>query len=742
VSAAGTASLLLEGHWTSESGGEGHAVFNAEGIRCANCARSIDTTLRRTAGVRSADINVANGRVSVTWDTAHTSLPAILRAVADLGFRPLPLAGESAATIRRDERRTSYKRIGLAGLGSMQVMMYAGGLYTGAFDGIDPRIAEFLKLTCLLFATPVLFYSGAPILRGALQDLRNRVLGMDVTVSIALVLAFAASVVHTLTGQGEVYFDSVVMFVFFLLLGRHAEMVSRHQAASVTDALARALPTQVTRLDSAGHAQQVALAAVAVGDRVRVGSGQIVPFDGTLEDDTALLDEALVTGESVTQRHRRGDRLLGGSVNAGATLTVRVSAVAQDSTLHSLVRLLERAQSERPRIGIAAQRMASWFIVRILVLTVLVAIAWAWFDPSRVLPAVLAVLVATCPCALSLATPVAIAASTSRLARAGVLVTRADAVESLAQVDTLVIDKTGTLTEGEARLVGLDLRPGWQAEAVLPVAAALEAESRHPTASAIRAAAATRAGAQGSPLACSDAREAAGNGIEGTVQGVRWRIGRPEWVAGLAARDAAGWRGDGDIALGNGTGIVALFTIADELRADARATIDSLRGLGLDVQLASGDRDTAVRGAARQLGITAARSRLRPEDKLGIVRELQSNGRRVLMVGDGINDGPVLAAADVSAAMGRGSGIAHAASDLLLLRDSLAALPESIRVARRTLVIIGQNLRWAAAYNLAAVPIAALGFMPPWVAALGMSLSSLLVVANARRLAHADGGAR
>lgn len=742
MSTAGTASLLLEGHWTSESGGEGHAVFNAEGIRCANCARSIDTTLRRTEGVRSADINVANGRVSVTWDTSRTSLPAILRAVADLGFRPLPLAGESAATIRRDERRTSYKRIGLAGLGSMQVMMYAGGLYTGAFDGIDPRIAEFLKLTCLLFATPVLFYSGAPILRGALQDLRNRVLGMDVTVSIALVLAFAASVVNTLTGQGDVYFDSVVMFVFFLLLGRHAEMGSRHQAASVTDALARALPTQVTRLDRTGQAQQVALAAVAVGDRVRVGSGQIVPFDGTLEDDTALLDEALVTGESVTQRHRRGDRLLGGSINAGAALTVRVSAVAQDSTLHSLVRLLERAQSERPRIGIAAQRMASWFIVRILILTVLVALAWAWFDPSRVLPAVLAVLVATCPCALSLATPVAIAASTSRLARAGVLVTRADAVESLAQVDTLVIDKTGTLTEGEARLVGIDLRAGWQSEAALAVAAALEADSRHPTASAIRAAAAIRVPAQGAPLACTDAREVAGNGIEGTLQDVRWRIGRPEWVATLASPDASGWMGDGDIALGNETGIVAVFTIADELRADARGTIDSLRELGLDVQLASGDRDTAVRGAASQLGITAARSRLRPEDKLGLVRELQSNGRRVLMVGDGINDGPVLAAADVSAAMGRGSGIAHAASDLLLLRDSLAALPDSIRVARRTLVIIGQNLRWAAAYNLAAVPIAALGFMPPWVAALGMSLSSLFVVANARRLARVDGSAR
>ncbi|MEZ5458219.1 MAG: cation transporter [Steroidobacteraceae bacterium] len=296
------ASLLLEGHWSSEAGGEGHAVFNAEGIRCANCARSIDTALRRTPGVRSADVNVANGRVSVTWETARTSLPAILRTVADLGFRPLPLAGESAAAVRRDERRASYKRIGLAGLGSMQVMMYAGGLYTGAFDGIDPRIAEFLKLTCLLFATPVLFYSGAPILRGALQDLRNRVLGMDVTVSLALVLAFTASVINTLTGVGDVYFDSVVMFVFFLLLGRHAEMASRHQATSVTDALARALPAQVTRISTAGQTEQVPLAAVGLGDLIRVGSGQIVPFDGTLEDATGLLDEALVTGELATQQ--------------------------------------------------------------------------------------------------------------------------------------------------------------------------------------------------------------------------------------------------------------------------------------------------------------------------------------------------------------------------------------------------------------------------------------------------------
>ncbi len=724
------AALLLEGHWASESGGEGHAVFDAQGIRCANCARSIDTALHRLAGVRSADINVVNSRVSVTWDAAQTSLPAILRTVADLGFRPVPLAGESAALLRRDERRASYKRIGLAGLGSMQVMMYAGGLYTGAFDGIDPRIAEFLKLTCLLFATPVLFYSGAPILRGALQDIRNRVLGMDVTVSLALLLAFLASVVNTLRGSGDVYFDSVVMFIFLLLLGRHAEMNSRHQAANVTDALARALPTQVTRVLAGGATEKVALAAVQVGDLLRVGSGQVVPVDATLEDESALLDEALVTGESMAQRRLRGATLLGGSINAGATLTLRVSQAPQHSTLHTLVRLLERAQSERPRLGMAAQRMASWFIVRILVLTVLVALAWAWFDPSRVLPAVLAVLVATCPCALSLATPVAIAAATSRLARLGVLVTRADAVEGLAQVDTLVLDKTGTVTAGSPELLDVETRPSFSRHQGLAIAAALEAESRHPVAEALRAAAA------GTAVPCRDAHEIAGQGIEGSVDGRRWRIGRAAWVAELTASpDSTAWQPRaGDIVLGDATGAAAAFTVADPLRSDARTAIAALRELGLDVQLASGDRDAAVRNAATQLGVQAARGQLRPEQKLEVVRGLQRDGHRVLMVGDGINDGPVLAAADVSAAMGRGSGIAHAASDLLLLRDSLAALPQSIRVARHTLQIVSQNLRWAAAYNLAAVPLAALGFMPPWIAALGMSLSSLVVVANARRI--------
>ena len=743
MNAAQSGTLVLDGHWASESDGAGHAVFNAEGIRCANCARSIETGLRGMPGVTAAEVNVVNSRVSVTWQAAQTSLAAILRTVAALGFKPLPLVGEAAAASRHAEHRRSLKRIGLAGLGTMQIMMYAGGLYAGAFDGIEPRFAEFLMLTCMLIATPVLFYSGAPILAGALADIRRRVLGMDVTVSLALVLAYAASVINTLRGAGEVYFDSVTMFIFLLLLGRHFEMKSRHQAAGVTDALARSLPATVTRLcadavPGAEPTEKVALSAVRVGDLLRVGSGQVIPVDGVVESGEARVDEALVTGESAAQRRGAGEALLGGSVNLGAALTLRVTQPPHQSTLHHLVRLLERAQSERPRLGLAAQRMAAWFIVRILLLTVLVAAVWAWVDPSRVLPAVLAVLVATCPCALSLATPAAIATATSRLARLGILVTHADAVEGLAQVDTLVLDKTGTLTAGRARLLATQARPGLEASAALAIAATLEQDSHHPIADALREATARR-------LHCRDAEEIAGQGVEGHVAGRLWRIGRPEFVAALASDAAVAqqWNpGAADLVLGNSEGPQASFTISDELRAESRGTVEQLRQLGLSLQIASGDREAAVRHAADALQIPMATSQLRPEQKLAVVRELQNHGHRVLMVGDGINDGPVLAAADVSLAMGRGSSIAHAASDLLLMRDSIDALPDSIRVARRTLQIISQNLRWAAGYNIAAVPLAALGFMPPWIAAIGMSVSSLVVVANARRIAGPLPGVR
>jgi Cu2+-exporting ATPase len=429
--------------------------------------------------------------------------------------------------------------------------------------------------------------------------------------------------------------------------------------------------------------------------------------------------------------------LLGGSINAGAALELEVDAAPHDSTLHALVRMLEHAQAQRPRLGLAAERMASWFIVRVLLLTVAVGIAWTFVDPARAFPAVLAVLVATCPCALSLATPVAIAAATSRLARLGLLVTRSDAIEGLAHVDTVLLDKTGTLTSGATRTLATRTAGLFDAATALAIAAALEQSSKHPLAAAFLPHA--RAGVD-----CADAHEHPGYGVEGTVAGLRWRIGRPDWVAALAGGANAPSTmleplASADVALGDARGLQALFVLSDPLRADAAATVQRLRALGLEPRLASGDRAAPVEQAARALGIDHFEARLRPEEKLARLRALQAAGHRVLMIGDGINDGPVLAAADVSMAMGGGSSIAHAAGDLVLLRESLAVLPEAIGVARRTLAVVRQNLRWAAIYNLAAIPLAALGLMPPWVAALGMSLSSLFVVMNARRLVAAAG---
>jgi Cu2+-exporting ATPase len=329
MTSAVTTPLLLEGHWTSESAGEGHVVFNAEGIHCGNCARAIQRALDELPGVIRADVNVVNSRVSVTWDPTKASLGTILGKVASTGFRPVPLVGESAVAAQRNERRDAQKRIGLAGLASMQLMMYAGGLYAGAFDGIDPHWADILRIACLIIATPVLFYSGAPILAGAIADLRRRVLGMDITVSLALVLAYAASVLNTFRGSGEVYFDSVAMFIFFLLLGRYAEMRGRHQASNVTDALAQALPADVQRIDPAtGAALRTPLAAVRLGDRLRVGSGQVIPVDGSVLEGTALVDESLLTGESAPHRRAVGDLVLGGSINAGATLNMIVTRAA------------------------------------------------------------------------------------------------------------------------------------------------------------------------------------------------------------------------------------------------------------------------------------------------------------------------------------------------------------------------------------------------------------------------------
>jgi Cu2+-exporting ATPase len=595
---------------------------------------------------------------------------------------------------------------------------------------MDESIRHFLRWVSLLITLPVIFYSSLPFFRAAWRDLKRGRPGMDVPVSLAIALAFSISAWYTWRGGGEVYFDSVTMFTFFLLSSRFLEMTARHRAGQISEGLARILPATATRLDRDGREQIVVLAELVPGDQVLIRPGDTVPADGRVLEGNSSVDESLLSGESMPIGKTAGELLVGGSVNVESPLIMRVEKVGSDTVLSSIVRLLDRAQTEKPHVARLADRVAAWFVAGILLIAAGVAVWWWQQDPDRVLPITLAVLVVTCPCALSLATPTAITAATGSLTRLGLLATRGHALETLARATHVVFDKTGTLTYGQLRLVAVRPQRGLDEQRCLEVAAALERGSEHPVGQALRKAA--------SGLLKAEAlQNTPGKGIEGYVEGVRYRLGKPEFVAALSHTFLAIEERDPAVslvALGDEHHLLAWFQFADALRPDAAETVASLRNMGLEVLLLSGDRPDSVATIARQLGIQVAEGGLLPADKLARIKVLQAQGAVMAMVGDGINDAPVLAAAQVSIAMGTGTVIAHTAADFILISEHLSTLVQGLNKARLTLRIIGENLAWAILYNVVALPLAAVGWIAPWMAALGMSLSSLLVVANALRL--------
>jgi Cu2+-exporting ATPase len=706
----------------SAAAADSRTAFGIEGMHCANCAASVERALRAMEGIHSISVNAATGKARVDWDPAKLSLKPIFEAVRKLGFRPVSLAGEIAEAAAVKERRSALKRIGVAGLGMMQTMMFVYALYASGAHGIDPGIAQYLRIAGMLLTTPVLLYSGLPFYQAAIHDLRRRRVGMDVPVALALTVAFTASVYHTLLGTGEVYYDSVTMFIFLLSLGRFAEMAVRQRSLSASEALARTIPAQAVRVRPDGVTENVPLARVVPQDRLRVARGAAVPVDGRLVSEAALLDESLITGESRPVRRLCGDPVAGGAINAGNAIEVLCEKPAAQSTLAGIIELLQLASSEKPRTVAVADRVASWFSLGTLALALAVAVFWGVMDPQRAMPATLAVLVVTCPCALSLAIPATFAAATSYLARRGLLVVKPDAIERLPRIDSVMLDKTGTLTEGApvATVVNtIGIAPGQ----ALEIAAALERVSDHPMARAFQAFANPN-------VSAVDFHEHPGCGIEGIIQGRHWRIGTREFVFGRAEGED-----DSLLHLASDDGIATTLEIRDNIVAEAASSVRELQSQGLNVIIASGDTSDAVSAVARTLGVSEYHARMTPQNKLDFVERTQTEGRNVLMVGDGINDAPVLAAATVSCAMTQGAAIAQAAADLLLLNGSLRSLATGVRVAQHARRIVRQNLTWALVYNLVSVPLAAAGLVAPWIAALGMSISSLVVVTNAARLA-------
>jgi len=722
---------------------DGHvreAALILEGITCAACVWLNERHLARLPGVLAVRINYATHRARVQWDERRIHLSDILQAVSRIGYLAHPFDPGRHQQRLEKERKRLLRRLGVAGVMTMQVMILAEALYVGGWIEAEMQYRHFFQWISLLLTLPVLLYSAQPFFAAAWRDLRHRQAGMDVPVSLGILTAFVASVWVTVTGRGVVYYDSVAMFVFFLLGARYLETAARKRATEASEALVQAAPATATRLVNQGNEtieETVAVAELKPGDQVRIRPGEPVPADAMVLEGRSSVDESLLTGESLPVPKQPGHTLVGGSLNIESPLTARVEKTGPDTILSSILRLMDRAGAEKPRVAQLADRVAGWFVITVLGVAGVTALYWWRHDPSLWLPATIAVLVVTCPCALSLATPAAMTAASGRLTRLGLLATRGHALETLARVTHVIFDKTGTLTRGQLQLRQTSGISGLSAVDCLALAGALERHSEHPIARALLAASAELV-----PTA-TDVVNTPGAGIRGTIRGTEYFLGTPAYVqeqTGLSAPPAMleelQRHGDTLVLLAGRTALHAAFLLNDELRPGARELISGLKRRGLRVSLLTGDHEKAARRVAGTLGIDEIAWSLKPADKLERIKTLQDQGAVVAMIGDGVNDAPVLAAAQVSIAMGGGAAVAAASADMILLSLKLGGLASGLAVAHRTVKIIRQNLAWALAYNLLAIPAAAAGYVTPWMAALGMSLSSLLVVSNALRLAR------
>ena len=832
-------------------------TLTVEGMRCAGCAWLVERLLASTPGVATATVDFPLRRAEVQFNTHTTRLHTLLETLAKAGYRATPYTVHAEEAAIESERRARIRGLGISALFGMQVMLLSIALYASDwYGGMQADFEQLFRWLAMMLTVPVLVWPGRTFFTGTAAALRARRLTMDVPVALGLSIAFLGSAFATVTGEGDVWFDSVVMFVTLLSGARYLELLARRRATAAIRALARSAPLVATRVragrtgnetemqlenDSAcngddgrdrddAETERIPAAALRPGDRVRVRPGEVVPADGTIRSGHSAFDESLLTGESNPVARSSGSQVLAGSINGSGVVEVEVTCAGDTTVLGGVLRQAEQAARERPAIAQLADRAAAWFIGGVLVLAAGVAIGWLVHDPARMIPVLVSVLVVTCPCALSLATPAAMTAALGALARAGLIATRANAVERLALATHCLADKTGTLTEGRFRLQSVTTFTGLSESRCLALAAALERYATHPAASALVAAAdgagdeepvigdmdttgdeepvagvVDAAGTVGQERAIghtnagesvlSHADRAAPEveepgthtgGAEGRIDGLRYAVGSPEFVARTCGLNPAafGVSGTGDdtspssprgrtretaepSAAGAGIGasgpsvpggnegddgtdgandgathaflaregaLLARFILADTLRADAIELIEGLRKRGIETTIVSGDSAAAVQRAARELGVAHHLAGLSPQDKLDEAARLAASGERVLMLGDGVNDAPALAGAHVSVAMGRGAAAAAARADAVLIGDDPGRLLSALDIARNARRIVKQNLAWALGYNLVALPLAAAGAVPPWAAAIGMSLSSLAVAGNALRL--------
>ncbi len=704
-----------------------------EGITCAACIWLNERHLKQLQGIQQVSINYTTHRARIIWDENQVKLSDILIEIRKLGYHAHPFSAQQQEALRLKQRKADFRRLAVAGLSAGQVMMIAVALYAGPSQGLEFATAQLLRWFSLVLSVPAMFYAAWPFYQAAWRGVKSGRLGMDVPISLGLITGFAGSIWATYMGVGEVYYDTLTMLIFFLLATRYLERNAREKSIESAENLLRLVPAVASRLNAGQQLELIPLMELKVGDLIVAKPGETIAADGIVQQGESSADESLLTGESHPLIKTVGSTVYAGSINYESPLTIKVSAVGEHTVIAGISRLLDRAQAEKPRLTELADKIAAYFTYVLLLAVALVGWVWWQIDTSRVLEIVLTILVVSCPCALSLAAPAAFAASGSHLVKRGVLLTRGHALEALAKVTHVVFDKTGTLTEGRPVLQETRTFAALSAVECLQIAASLEQHSEHPYARSFQEALKLESMAL---YALEEACNQPGKGVMGRLDGKQYYLGNLKLNPAISEIPSMAELEDSAtvVWLSDETQYLAAFVMADRLRANAQTLVQALKDKGLVVSILSGDTESTVAEYARRLGISSWQASASPEQKLEMIEQLQQRGEVIAMVGDGVNDAPVLAKAQVSIAMGSGTQMARASGDIVLLGEQLPEINHAIETSRFTRNVIRENFAWALGYNMLALPFAATGLIAPWMAAIGMSVSSLIVVLNALRL--------
>ncbi|WP_026972387.1 heavy metal translocating P-type ATPase [Aliagarivorans marinus] len=710
----------VQQEFVADQGEYQEVLLSVEGISCAACAWLIEKQVAAIPGVLKIAVNSTTFRATLRWDKRKCELSKVLQSIHTLGYQAAPFQVDQQEQRDRKLYRSYLLRLGLAGLATMQVMMFAIALYGDFFGDMELIYRDYFRWVSLILATPVLLYSAQPFYSGAYRSIRAGTLNMDVPVSIALLGAYSASLYATVRGTGEVYFESVSMFTFLLLLGRTLELRARRKASESSSNMLKLVPKVAQRVNSDGQLEQVAASQLHLGDTIMIRPGETIPADGDISEGHSQIDESMLSGESLPQDKRVGDAVYAGSINHQQTIKVSVTAVAQNTFVAHLLRMQESAAVSKNRTARFADLVARYFVAALIAVAIATYSFWHWYSPEDAFWITLSVLVATCPCALSLATPTALTVATHRLAKQGFLVKQGHVLELLSKLTQLVSDKTGTLTEGRLQLISTEALAELDETNLNLIAATLESHTTHPIAHAF-------ASTNQNLLQAEQFTHLPGFGIAGSIDCVTYRLGGVEQEPSSVQTSLV-------LGLYRGEQLLGRFYLADNLREGAKEFAQELEQRGINLSLLTGDKSGQVSHVANALAIADIKSGVLPEDKLTHVQALASEHPATAMLGDGVNDGPVLAGAPLSIAMGMGSDVAKSSADAILVRPKLSVIVDAIDLAQRCRSIIRQNFAWALGYNGIILPLAVCGFVPPYLAALGMSLSSLIVLANSLRL--------